>query len=409
MDEQPSGPLVGTYPEDPSQPRTSVRRTALVAALCSALAFVAGAQLGGNRADPQPAGAPSSDDDRQRVRLSRELAQRAALQTARATKERLAPPLQLVGSVDFDAERTAEVGGRISGRITQIMVRSGDVVRAGDPLAEIESATLGDAIALYLSAQAHAIASRSTLRRETGLASQQLTTAQSLEQARASAEAYAAEVRGAEQRLLAMGLSADEIHALGGATGPRKVVLRAPIAGQVISRQGVVGQTVEPTSTLLRIADMAELWVLLDVFERDLAHVRAGDQVEISTESHPGRTFRGVVGYVEATIDTHTRTARVRVEVDNTERLLRPGQFVTARLRPHDANAREVVTIPRGAIVQSEGRPTVFVVVGDGVYEARQVELGPVDGDRVEVVRGLAEGDEVVSEGAFALKSEMMR
>lgn len=388
----------------------SSRARLIAAVVTSSLAsLLVGAYIGRattpESAPPTVAAAAAS----RRVRLDPELARRAQIRVERAARTRVSSTLQLVGSVDFDATRTAEVGGRISGRITRINVRPGDNVRTGDALAEIESAHLGEAIAQYFSAQARLIAARQSLARETALASQHLTTATALEEARADAQALQAEVRGAEARLLAMGIARSELPSMQGASGAHRVTLRAPIAGEVIARQGVVGQSVEPTSTILRIGDTSELWVLLDVFERDLARVHDGDRAEIVCETWPGRRFNGTVEHVDPVIDPSTRTARVRVEVTNEGALLRPGQFVTARLKPAGAESREVVTIPRAALVQLEGRPAVFVSTGGDSYEPRVLELGADDGDRVEVVRGLLEGDEVVVEGAFALKSELQR
>lgn len=410
MDAPPHAPnaFVGG-PHDPPAPSPRGSLATLVA--CSALSLLAGVALGRGTAPsatPPPVAAAATAE-RPRVRLDPELARRAQIRTERVARSRVATTLQLAGSVDFDATRTAEVGGRISGRITRILVRPGDVVRAGDALAEIESAQLGEGIAQYFSAQARLIAARQALARETSLSAQRLTTAQALEEARANAQALQAEVRGAEARLVAMGLSPSELPSMMGASGARRVTLRAPIAGEVIARQGVVGQTVEPTSTLLRIGDTSELWVLLDVFERDLARVHDGDRAEIVCETWPGRVFRGVIEHVDPVVDPSTRTARVRVEVANEGALLRPGQFVTARLHPTGADGRDALTVPRAALLQIEGRPAVFVAVGRDQYEPRALELGAGDGDRVEVVRGLAEGDEAVVEGAFALKSELQR
>ena len=129
--------------------------------------------------------------------------------------------------------------------------------------------------------------------------------------------------------------------------GPRRITLRAPIAGEVVERYAVLGQVVRPhRSPSCASPTSSRLWVELDVFERDLARVAEGNTVEIVSETHPGMTFRGTVSYVDATIDVVTRAARVRIEVENPERLLRPGQFVHARLTT-TGDKREVISIPR--------------------------------------------------------------
>jgi cobalt-zinc-cadmium efflux system membrane fusion protein len=342
------------------------------------------------------------------VKLSAELAQRAKLSTEVVEKRSLSPTLDLVGSVDFDADAVADVGGRIAGRITKVMVTAGDQVTKGQPLVEVESHDLGEALATLLSARANLIAAEHHAARETGLGQKQLSSALIVENARATAKALQAEVQGAEQRLMAMGITPSELDKLQGGDGPRRVTLRAPISGEVVERYAVLGQVVDPTQPILRIADLSRLWVELDLFERDLGHVAVADPVEILSETYPGRTFSGKVAYVNATVDVATRTAKVRIEVPNPERLLRPGQFIHARLSTR-GSPQPVIAIPRKAVIQLEGEPSVFVALGNERYAARPVERGHYAGDLVEITRGLLEGERVVIEGGFVLKSELQR
>jgi cobalt-zinc-cadmium efflux system membrane fusion protein len=342
------------------------------------------------------------------ISLSEDLYSRAKLVTETLEPRQLAPSLDLVGSITFDADALADVGGRVEGRITRTFVTVGDKVVEGQPHMELESQQIGDAIAQLLSTRANLIAAENRSARETALGEKQLSTAAVVESARADAKALAAEQQGAEQRLLAMGFSPAEIRALRTGDGPRRVTLRAPIAGEVVQRFAVLGQVVDPTEPILRIADLKHLWVELDVYERDLAHVAVGDHVDISSETYPGRSFPGVVHHVNAIVDVATRTAQVRIEVDNPERLLRPGQFVHARLST-SGTAETVLSVPRRALLQVEGEPTVFVVSGPRAFTPRPVQSGRTSGDLVEIVRGLKQGDVVVTEGAFVLKSEMLR
>ena len=343
------------------------------------------------------------------VKLPAELSERAKLVLASVNKQTLKPTLRLVGSVNFDADEVADIGARIEGRVSRMMVGPGDDVNRGDPLVELESNELGSALAALLSARANLIAAEMHERRETDLAKQQLASEAVVERARAEAKALRAELNGATQRLLAMGFSGDEIARIENGRGPRHITLRAPIDGEVVQRHAVLGQVVSPTEPVLRIADLDHLWVELDVFERDLGLVADGNTAEIESETHPGKTFRGRVTHIDSTVDTTTRTSHVRVVVDNPERLLRPGQFVHARLST-EGNARPVIGVPRTAVLRVDGELSVFVVVdGEDTYMARPVELGITAGEWVEVTRGLVEGDRVVVEGGFVLKSEMLR
>ncbi len=343
-----------------------------------------------------------------RVRMPAELRQRAGVRAVVIQRRPLAPTLELVGAVEFDGDRVAEVGSRTAGRVARIMVRPGSIVRAGDPLVEVESTAVADVAAAYSAARAGVAEAQAEHDRLALLAQQQLATAREIEQNRAALQSRQAEVARATQQLLAMGLSPDEVRRM--ATGRvHRVTLRAPIAGKVLDRPVVLGQVVEPAATLLRIGDLSRLWVQLQVFERDLARVRIGDRAEVESEAYPERVFSGQVGHVASSLDAQTRTARVRIEVDNRDELLRPGQFVTARVRSSAADAPRVLSLPRSAIVQLEGQPAAFVEVGEGEYEQRFLQLGAVDGNAVVVTRGVDEGERVVVAGAFSLKSELQR
>jgi RND family efflux transporter MFP subunit len=346
--------------------------------------------------------------DARQVLLGPELAARAKLETLRVSSRAMSPTVQLVGSVTFDANSLAEVGGRIEGRVTRMLVTIGDIVKRGQPLCELESNELGAVLSDLLGARANLIAAEHNEKRETSLFEQQLASAPVVERARAEVKALRATLQGAEQRLLAMGLSPKELAGVGKGDGPRRIVLRAPIDGEVVDRYAVLGQVVAPTEPVLRIADLDQLWVELDVYEHDLGRVAEGNEVEIECETYPGKTFRGRVAHMDATVDIATRTTGVRIEVANEERLLRPGQFVTARLST-SGPGRPSLRVPRRAVLQVEGEPSVFLALGKNAYIARAVELGPEAGDWIEVTRGLLDGDTVVTSGAFALKSELLR
>jgi cobalt-zinc-cadmium efflux system membrane fusion protein len=365
---------------------------------------------GSSSVKPAPAAAKAQQESpsTRQVKLSPELITRGQLKTDKVTRSSLSPSLSLVGSVTFDADAVADVGGRIDGRITRMLVSIGDKVHQGEALVEIESNQLGEAMATWLSARANLIAAENQEQRQIDLGAKQLSSAPIVERAKAEAKALRAEVKGAEQRLLAMGLTTHDLTGLEKGQGPRRITLRAPIAGEVVERYAVLGQVVDPTQPILRIADLGKLWIELDVFERDLAHVAVGDQVEIMSEMHPGKSFKGSVSYVDATIDVVTRAAPVRIEVQNPDRLLRPGQFVHARLSTQ-GDHRQAIYIPRRAVTRVEGEPAVFITTAPETYLARTIELGPNLGDQVEVTRGLVEGDVLVTDGAFVLKSELER
>jgi cobalt-zinc-cadmium efflux system membrane fusion protein len=331
--------------------------------------------------------------------------------TTRVDKVKLAPDLQIVGSVAFDEDHYAIVGPLVGGRVVRLAAGLGDAVKRGQVLAEVESAEVGQAQAAYLAARAKARAAEANATRERDLAQQRISSVRDRELAEAQAVSENAELKAATERLRAFGLNETDLRTLesdNGGTGGR-VPLRAPIAGTVVMRAVTLGQAVERATDAYKLVDLQHLWVLLDLYEKDLERVRVGQKVELRADAYPGEVFRAHVGWVNPLVDAKTRTANVRIELGNPDGKLRPGQFVTARLLG-DANSTpvEVLAVQRKAVATVEGKPLVFVRAGSG-WERRSVELGWSAGDLVEVRKGLSVGDEVVSEGAFLLKSELLR
>jgi cobalt-zinc-cadmium efflux system membrane fusion protein len=249
-------------------------------------------------------------------------------------------------------------------------------------------------------ARARETAAQAEMKRERNLADAHIAAEREAEMASAAYEAAHSERIAAERAVEALG--GDLVGEVG------IVLLRSPLAGKVVMSKVARGQSVQPSDTVFEIADLTSLWVELRVFEGDLSSVREGDPVEISSRSEPGRAFSGKVAQVGDVIDVETRSTAVRVIVDNHESGLRPGQSVSARIHT-GSRAGKMPSLPRAAVTRIDGKPTVFVMAGKGAAEPRVVKLGPEDGHDVAVLEGVREGEDVVVEGMFALKSEIFR
>ncbi len=217
-------------------------------------------------------------------------------------------------------------------------------------------------------------------------------------------------MRAAAERLRAIGLSNADIDVIDHRDLGGRVPMRSPIDGTVIERTITLGQAIERATDAFKIADLSHLWVNLDLYEKDLSRVRVGQEVEVRADAFPGEIFRGRVAYVVPVIDEATRTAKVRLEFENRQGQLSLGQLVTARIvGDGHRGTPEVLAVPRDAVERVEGRPVVFVADGGGVFRQRAVELGGSGGDLVEIRAGLAAGEVVAADGAFLLKSELLR
>jgi cobalt-zinc-cadmium efflux system membrane fusion protein len=429
----------------------SPQRTRLLAAVILFAALALGVEewirrygLPFRQEAPTPAGHESSareagehgeeNEGRREVTLSEEGFRNARIETARATRERLVRALAFSGEVTFHPDRVAAVGPQVAARVVRLAAGVGDRVERGQLLATLDSTASAQARGASTVARARRDAAMVILTRQERLRSEGINATREVDEARANLRAAEAELSSAEGALTALRLGS-------GASGAT-VVLRSPIPGVVIARDAIIGQPVEATATLFTVADPSQVWVILRAYERDLGRIAVGAPVIVTTTAFPGRTFAGRATYVGATLDERTRTVPVRVEVQNADGALRPGLFVRAELamtgvpapegdagraeetaereeeardagtgdrEEEEREAREALVVPVAAVHEVGDDDVVFVQVAPRRFAVRRVELGERSGERVEVRRGLREGDEVATEGSVTLKAEFDR
>jgi cobalt-zinc-cadmium efflux system membrane fusion protein len=280
----------------------------------------------------------------------------------------------------------------------------GDAVDAGTILARVESAELGEAQATVSMLAAERHAAELNAERETRLAERNLTTAREAEQAAVEAKKASLLLGAAQQKVAALA---------GGASTGNKALgaheVRSPIKGTVVERNVAPGQFVEGQLVAFKVANLDHLWIELDVFERNLARVRVGDRAELRPLVAGGETLVGRVAKVASSINQETHSAKVRIEVENRDRRLRVGQAVQATIHTSGGDLASRPIVPTSAVTFVDGKPTVFVAAGTNRVKVVGVQLGAADDDETEVLTGLTAEDQIVTEGAFALKSELFR
>ena len=334
------------------------------------------------------------------VRLaSPETEREAGIETRRIETRRVARSLDVVGRLDYNQNRMAQLSARGEALVIEVRVDVGDPVRAGQSLLVLASAAVGEGQARLSAAEARLASARSALSREKSLVERNISPRRSLEEAErehASAEADKASARAA---LDATGASAT-------GTGGR-YELRAPFSGTVVAKDAVAGKSAAPGQVLVQVADLSVLWAQLDVPEADAASVRSGQRVTLTFEGSAGGTREGTISRVATAVDPATRTVTARVEVPNPGGALKTGMFLRGRIEVtagHDA-----LLVPLDAVQKAEGRTVVFVRKGASSFKPVPVELGIESSGFVEVLRGLAPGAEVVTTGAFLLKTEILK
>jgi cobalt-zinc-cadmium efflux system membrane fusion protein len=310
--------------------------------------------------------------------------------------------LQVTGAITYDANRVSHVGSRTESRILSIRADLGNRVAKGAALAMLASADVGQLRAEERQGEELVAIARENFAREQRLEKQGISSRKELLLAEAELRRSEAALRSTEERLAVLGASHD--HGAGA-----EYSLVAPIAGTVVARDASLGEVVGPSDILFTVADLTVVWIELDIFERDLARVRAGQSVEVTVTAYPGRKFPGRLSYVGEVLDTTKRTVRARVEIPNPNSALKPGMFATASIQV--GGGPLVAVVPQGAVQDMNGQSMVFVP-GDrpGEFKPVPVELGAtVDGNRVIVLKGLAIGSRFVATGAFALRSELAK
>ncbi|MCI0670282.1 MAG: efflux RND transporter periplasmic adaptor subunit, partial [Myxococcaceae bacterium] len=335
-----------------------------------------------------------------RVRLaSADTAREAGLRTVRVEPRRFAQTLDVVGQLDFDQNRLAQLSARGDALVLEAKVDVGDDVKKGQPLLMLASAAVGEDQAQLEAARARLSAARSNLEREQALGVRGISSRQALEQAQAEQAAAQGAHDAAHASLRAAGATPS-------GTGGR-YVLTSPFAGTVVARNATTGRSAAPGEVLVQVADLSTLWAQLEVPEADSHLVRPGQPVSLSLEGQRGRVLEATVTRVAASVDPQTRTVRARVELPNPDRSLKAGVFLRARIQV--TAAHDALLVPRDAIQRAEERTLVFVRREAGLFEPVPVELGAASGETAEVVKGLAPGAEVVTTGAFLLKTEILK
>jgi cobalt-zinc-cadmium efflux system membrane fusion protein len=162
---------------------------------------------------------------------------------------------------------------------------------------------------------------------------------------------------------------------------------------------------ITPRDKPFTIADLTTVWILLDIYEKDLAGVRVGADVRMTVDAYSGETFRGVVVYLGNLVNPNTRTIEARVEIPNPDGRLRPGMFARAMIVSSMSKGKKVLVVPQDAIQHIDEKPVAFVEEQPGTYEKRTVTLGAEDDPYVEILDGVKDGERVVTKGSFYLKS----
>jgi cobalt-zinc-cadmium efflux system membrane fusion protein len=349
------------------------------------------------------------------ISIDPEVAKRAGIKTEPVGEAILAggamPGQVTTGVVQANAYRTTPVVSVVGGIVRRVSAELGQNVSQGQTMAIVFSDELAMTQSRYLNAVAeldehHKHHLRTVRLVEIGAASRE-----ELEQATTKLKTADSEVASQRQRLMLLGLGSRRIAQLKTpAQVSSEVSLPAPVSGTVISRSANPGEVIAADKEILRIADLSNVWVMGQVYEKDLGKVVVGSGASITSDTYPGRIFRGRVSYIDPTLDPATRTAQARIELPNPGQALKIGMFVNVAFAALSGSSATTPVIPKNAVQNINNQQVVFVETATpNTYAMRPVKLGPEVNGQYPVLEGLSARERIVTEGSFLLRAEWLK
>ena len=383
---------------------TDTRIRAFAASLPLLVALACG---GGS---PPPEEVHTAEQGPATVQLTAEKLRSAGITLGDVVERVLAVPVEASAQIEAAPNRVARVGSRVTGRVVQVTAGIGDFVSAGATVAVVDSPDLARAKADYLSTLASAKLARLTADREKALFERRISAEREWRQAEADAVRADSEKEAAENQLHSLGVADAELASLQTEGHYKSTVnLTAPLSGIVVEQAASIGQTVEPADILFTIMDLRQVWIVMDVFEKDVRLVSEGQVADVRVSAYPDKAFRGRVANVGVVLEPQSRATKVRVVLSNADRLLKPGMFATVQLQATAQGGAKGLFVPAGAVQRDGADSVVFVARDSGTFEVRRITSGLTSRDWIQVVSGLSKGDRIAITGVFTLKAELRK
>jgi cobalt-zinc-cadmium efflux system membrane fusion protein len=314
------------------------------------------------------------------------------------------------GKIETNPNLVSRVALPLAGRVSSVMVKLGDAVNRGDALLSLESPDADAGVGAYLQGQAAITQAKANLNKaqadndraadlfqHDAIAKKDMLTAENaLAQAKAALEQAQAALEQSDRKLRLLGLKPGEFG--------QKITLRAPISGKVLEMSVAAGEYRNDTNTpVMTIADLSTVWVSSDVAESAIRFIQVGERIDVELTAYPGETFHGRVTRIADTVDPQTRTIKVRAEMENSKGKLRPEMYGTIR---HTDSMKTLPVVPVGAVLQGDGKTSVWVETARGHFQTVEVKTGERSGDILPVTSGLKTGARIVVDGAMLLRAQ---
>ena len=370
------------------------------AALAVAIAL-AGCGGAGERASKMTSFSTTESAESKAELFSLPADQMAHIQIYTVAQAPLAHTLRLSGAVAYNGFHTAPVISQVGGPVSRVVVVPGEHVRAGQPLLYVSSPDYSLLRSGYIKARdAFQLADR-VYKRDQDLLTHKAIAEADLDQAESARAQAEADLQSTEQALRVLGITDPE--KLATSVPSAEVPLLAPLAGEVVERLVSPGQLLQSGATqCFTLSDMSSVWVLVNVYQNDLAHVRVGDEVTVQTDAYPG-DMRGKIQYIAPSLDPTTRTLQARIEASNPGERLKKDMYVTALVRA--GVTQNALVVPDSSVLRdADNMPYVYLLAGDNQFSRRQVTIGDGQASKTQILTGLKAGDKIVSDGGLFLQ-----
>lgn len=317
------------------------------------------------------------------------------------------PWIEVAGRIEANDRLVTRIGASVTGRVTEVLAEVGDRVRSGQALARVASSELTTAQLGYLRAHSAASQAERGVERARQLIQADVIGSAELQRRESELAIARAELRAAGDQLKLMGLYQEAIDKLREqGTLHAHAAVSATLAGVVIERKVSHGQVVQPGDPLFTVADLGNVWVVGALPEQTARLVETGQSVDIEVPALGNRQISGKIVYVGDTVSAETRSVTIRTQVDNSQRDLKPQMLATMRIR---GNAQKSLALPSLAVVRENDKDHVYVKLNDQHFRLTPIELGMASGAWRPVLKGLPQGTEIVTDGAFHLNNERKR
>jgi cobalt-zinc-cadmium efflux system membrane fusion protein len=327
--------------------------------------------------------------------------QMSHVQVVTVVPTQLTRTLRLTGNVSYDAFKTTPVITQVGGPVSRILVVPGQHVNMGQPMFDISSPDYSQLLDAYLKADDSFRLSDKNYNRAKDLYAHHANAEKDVEQAESDRTQAQADLNAAEQGMKILGIKNPA--ALATAPSSALIPVLAPISGEVVERLVSPGQVVQAGSTqAFTISDLSDVWVLANVYQADLAAVRSGQDVVVTTDAYPD-SFHGRISYVSPAVDPTTRTLQARIVVDNPGEKLKKDMYCTVTVTAGVMS--NVVAVPDSAILRDDNnQPFVYVAAGSNQFGRRDVETGNSQSGQTQILKGISIGERVVGDGSLFLQ-----